>query len=62
VHNIQANPQVRVLLRGRWRSGTARLLPDDDAHARLRSLPSMNSAIVREFGTYLLTVRIDLHA
>jgi hypothetical protein len=37
------------------------LLPDDDAHARLRPLPSMNSAVVRAFGTDLLTVRIDLH-
>jgi deazaflavin-dependent oxidoreductase (nitroreductase family) len=61
VRNIQANPQVRVRLRGRWRSGTAKLLPDDDAHARLRSLPSMNSAVVRAFGTDLLTLRIDLH-
>jgi deazaflavin-dependent oxidoreductase (nitroreductase family) len=61
VRNIQANPQVRVRLRGRWRPGTARLLPDDDAHVRLRSLPSMNSAVVRAFGTDLLAVRIDLH-
>jgi deazaflavin-dependent oxidoreductase (nitroreductase family) len=61
VRNIQANPQVRLRLRGRWRSGTAQLLPEDDAPARLRSLPSMNSAVVRAFGTDLLTLRIDLH-
>jgi deazaflavin-dependent oxidoreductase (nitroreductase family) len=61
VRNIQANPHVRLRLRGRWRSGTAQLLPEDDAHARLRSLPSMNSAVVRAFGTDLLTLRIDLH-
>jgi hypothetical protein len=35
-------------------------LPGDDAHARLRSLPSMNSAVGRVFGTDLLTPRINL--
>jgi deazaflavin-dependent oxidoreductase (nitroreductase family) len=60
VRNIQADPRVRVRLRGRWRSGTAHLVPDDDAHARLESLPQFNSFGVRTFGTNLLTIRVDL--
>lgn len=60
VRNIQANPRVRVRLRGRWLSGTAHLVPDDDPHARLRELPQFNSFGVRTFGTNLLTLRVDL--
>jgi deazaflavin-dependent oxidoreductase (nitroreductase family) len=60
VRNIQANPRVRVRVRGKWHSGTAHLVPDDDPHARLRSLPQFNSFGVRTFGTNLLTVRVDL--
>jgi deazaflavin-dependent oxidoreductase (nitroreductase family) len=60
VRNIKANPRVRLRLGGKWRSGTAHLLPDDDTKARLRELPQMNSFGVRSFGTNLLTVRVDL--
>ncbi|GAB2754333.1 nitroreductase/quinone reductase family protein [Streptomyces bullii] len=60
VRNIRADPRVRVRIRGRWHTGTAHLLPDDDPVARLRSLPRLNSAGVRAFGTNLLTVRVDL--
>jgi deazaflavin-dependent oxidoreductase (nitroreductase family) len=60
VRNIQADPRVRVRLHGRWRRGTAHLVPDDDPHARLRELPQFNSFGVRTFGTNLLTVRVDL--
>jgi deazaflavin-dependent oxidoreductase (nitroreductase family) len=60
VRNIGANPAVRVRLNGRWHTGTAYLLPDDDPHARLRSLPQVNSLGVRSFGTNLLTIRVDL--
>jgi deazaflavin-dependent oxidoreductase (nitroreductase family) len=60
VKNIQANPQVRVRLNGKWHSGTAHLVPDDDPHARLQSLPQFNSFGVRTFGTNLLTIRVDL--
>lgn len=59
IRNIKADPRVRVRLKGRWHSGTAHLLPDDDARARLRELPPLNSAGVRTFGTNLLTVRVD---
>jgi deazaflavin-dependent oxidoreductase (nitroreductase family) len=60
VRNIKANPRVRVRLRGKWRSGTAHLMPGDDPHARLQELPQFNSFGVRTFGTNLLTVRVDL--
>jgi deazaflavin-dependent oxidoreductase (nitroreductase family) len=60
VKNIQANPNVRVRLRGRWHNGVAHLVPDDDPRERLRSLPQFNSFGVRTFGTNLLTIRVDL--
>ncbi|MFI5503720.1 nitroreductase/quinone reductase family protein [Nocardia asteroides] len=60
VRNILADNRVRVRLRGRWHSGVAHLLPEDDPRARLRALPRYNSAAVRAVGTDLLTIRIDL--
>lgn len=60
VLNIEADPRVRVRINGAWRTGTAHLLPDDDPIARLRELPSGNSAVVRLMGTDLLTIRVDL--
>ncbi|MFI6657490.1 nitroreductase/quinone reductase family protein [Streptomyces sp. NPDC050523] len=60
VRNIKADPRVRVRLHGRWYTGTAHLLPDDDPVARLRTLPRMNSLAVRVVGAALLTVRVDL--
>jgi len=72
VQNIQANPRVRLKLRdglrARWYTGTAQVLPDDDARERQRWLASQlpssasNAAAVRFFGTELLTVQIDLDA
>ncbi|MEU5093955.1 nitroreductase/quinone reductase family protein [Streptomyces sp. NPDC020996] len=60
VRNIKADPRVRVRVRGRWHTGTAHLLPDDDTAARLRALPRFNSAVVRRVGVGQLTVRVDL--
>lgn len=60
VRNIEADPRVRVRLRGRWRSGTGAVLPDDDPVARQRTLPRVHAATVRALGTQLVTVRIDL--
>lgn len=60
VRNIKADPEVRVRIMGRWHTGTAHLLPDDDPRARLRVLPRFNSAAVRAMGSNLLTVRVDL--
>jgi deazaflavin-dependent oxidoreductase (nitroreductase family) len=70
VHNISANPQVRIGLvaRGglRWRDGTARLLPDDDARGRQRELGRgrlgyrLDALILRGVATELTTIRVDL--
>ncbi|MFF1919901.1 nitroreductase/quinone reductase family protein [Streptomyces sp. NPDC058221] len=60
IRNIRADDRVRVRIKGRWHRGTAHPLPDDDAHARLRTLPAYNSAVVRVMGTDLLSVRVDL--
>lgn len=60
VRNIQAEPRVRVRIKGRWHTGTAHLLPDDDPRARLKALPRLNSAAVQAIGTDLLTIRVDL--
>lgn len=60
VRNIQADSHVRLRLRGRWHRSLAHLLPEDDAGARLKSLPRLNSTAVRALGTALLTIRINL--
>lgn len=66
VRNIEANPRVRVRVRGSWRSGTAVPMPDDDPRERHRIMGERNkrtrrnAAAVRAFGTDLMTVRIDL--
>jgi hypothetical protein len=52
---------VRIELRGGWRSGTARLLADDDPLERLRTMGlRLNAVVVRTMGTDLLTIRVDL--
>ncbi|MBB3665137.1 deazaflavin-dependent oxidoreductase (nitroreductase family) [Prauserella sediminis] len=60
VRNLMAEPRVRVRQRGVWYSGTAHVLPDDDARARLRTLPRLNGVMIRALGTNLTTIRIDL--
>ncbi|OBF80399.1 nitroreductase [Mycobacterium sp. 852002-51163_SCH5372311] len=60
VRNMKANPAVRVRIGGKWRNGTAHLLPDDDPVRRLGNLPRLNSAVVRLMGSDLLTIRVDL--
>ncbi|MEU1432299.1 nitroreductase/quinone reductase family protein [Nocardia sp. NPDC005746] len=60
IRNIEADNRVRLRIRGRWFTGTAHLMPEDDPVARLRSLPRANSTAVRVVGTDLMTVRIDL--
>jgi deazaflavin-dependent oxidoreductase (nitroreductase family) len=60
VRNIKSHNAVRLRIMGRWRSGTAVPLPDDDAIHRLKQLPRFNSAMVSALGTRPLTVRIDL--
>ena len=70
VRNLVRHPRVRLKLRhglfSRWHTGTAHVLSEDDPRERQRwlagKLPSSvaNAAVVRLFGTELLTVRIDL--
>jgi RNA polymerase sigma-70 factor, ECF subfamily len=71
VRNIEANPRVRVQVGRRWRAGTAQILAEDDALARLDMVASalgrmrrLDAAIFRSFvrllGTQPVTVRIDL--
>jgi deazaflavin-dependent oxidoreductase (nitroreductase family) len=63
VRNIVANPRVRVKVGRRWRSGTARPLPDDNPRERQRRIGlRFNAALVRAMGTELMTVRVDLDA
>jgi deazaflavin-dependent oxidoreductase (nitroreductase family) len=61
VRNIRRDPRVRVNIAGRWRSGTAHILPDDDPYRRLRRLGRpVNDAALLLVGTEQLTIRIDL--
>ena len=61
VRNIEADPQVRIRMRRRWRDARAQLLPDDDPAARLATFGrKSHEASVRRFGTDLATVRFDL--
>jgi deazaflavin-dependent oxidoreductase (nitroreductase family) len=61
VRNIQADPRVRVRVGGRWRTGSANPIPEDDPRERQRAIGlRLNAAVVRAMGTGLLTVRVDL--
>lgn len=61
VKNIRRDPRVRVRTHGRWRTGVATPLAEDDPIARQRSLRlGANALLVRLVGTALLTVRVDL--
>jgi deazaflavin-dependent oxidoreductase (nitroreductase family) len=61
VRNIACEPRVRVNIAGRWRSGTAHILPADDPYRRLRRLRRpVNDAALLLVGTEQLTIRIDL--
>ena len=72
VHNIRADPRVRVGVQAdrtlRWRSGTARVMTQDDARARQRELGRgrlayrLDALILRSLATELTTVRIKLDA
>jgi len=62
VRNLEATPSVRVRLRGRWRDATATVRDDDDPVARLGQFgDEKHAALVRKFGTSLLTIRIDVN-
>ncbi len=61
VRNIEAESRVRLMVGGRWRSGTAHPMPDDDPLERQKRIGRrLNAATVRAMGTELMTVRVDL--
>ena len=61
VRNIERDPRVRVKVRGRWRTGTAHVLPDEDPRALLRALKRpLNDAGLLLMASEPLVVRIDL--
>src|SRR5215208_5538745 len=61
VRNILADPRVRVRVGGRWRTGRAQVLADEDPYARLRLLRRpVNDALLLAIGTEQLVIRIDL--
>ena len=61
VKNIAANPRVRLKIGREWRSGTAKILEDDDPMARLRWLKRpLNDSVVLAVGTELLVIRVDI--
>ena len=60
VRNLEADPRVRLKLRGRWREGKAYACPDDDPRHRLLRLNPANSLFIWLAGTDLLTIRVDL--
>jgi deazaflavin-dependent oxidoreductase (nitroreductase family) len=60
VRNLEANPEVRVRVKGRWRAARARIRDDDAPQARLATFDRRaHEAAVRRFGTDLLTVEFD---
>ena len=60
VKNIEANPAVRVRARGRWHTGTAQVVADENARRRLMTMNPINSVFIWIAGTDLATIRIDL--
>jgi deazaflavin-dependent oxidoreductase (nitroreductase family) len=71
VHNLLADPRVRIGVadrgRLRWREGLARPLWDDDARARQRELGRghlgyrVDGMLLRSVATNMTTIRIDLN-
>lgn len=61
VRNVEADPNVRVRHRARWRPARAEIVDGDDPRARLSSWDRPGHArLVQSVGTQLATVRLDL--
>jgi len=61
VNNLEAHPDVRIRMRGRWRPAHAHIRDDDDAQARLEAFSRRaHEAAVRRFATDLLTIQFEL--
>ncbi len=57
--NIVDNPNVRVRRGNRWRTGVAKLRPDDDVVARGRKFGRLGAKVVKALETTPVSVRID---
>jgi deazaflavin-dependent oxidoreductase (nitroreductase family) len=60
VKNIEANSRVRVKVGGRWRTGSAHILGDEDPDFHVRRQSFLNVIGLRLVGTDLLPIRVDL--
>jgi deazaflavin-dependent oxidoreductase (nitroreductase family) len=60
VRNIEADPQVRVQVGGKWRDGVATICDGDRPRKRLLQINPLNSVFLRIAGRELLTIRVDL--
>ncbi len=61
VRNLEANPRVRVFVHGRWRTGTARVAPEENPRERLKRVGSALSRLaVRLAAVDPVVVRVDL--
>ncbi len=56
VRNLEADPNVRIKVKGRWIDGRATIVPDEEPRQHTKGL---NGAMVRLVGTDLLAIRID---
>ena len=63
VRNLEANPYVRVRVKGHWRAARAHIRDDDDPEARLDTFARRShEAAIHRFGTDLLTIEFDFGA
>ena len=60
VRNLQAHPEIRVRVHGRWRRGTAHLVPDDRPLLRALRINPANGLFVAIASPDPVTIRIDL--
>lgn len=60
VRNLVADPRVRVKVGGRWRTGIAHLVPDDNPRTRMFILNPVNGLYITIAGRRFLLVRVEL--
>ncbi|MGL6234520.1 MAG: nitroreductase family deazaflavin-dependent oxidoreductase [Segniliparus sp.] len=58
-HNVEADPNVRLKYRGEWLAGKARLVPEDDVVARVKTFSKTDQAGLNALKTTPISVRID---
>lgn len=60
LHNLRADPQVRVRVGGRWRDGVADVVPEDDPRSRALRVNPINGSFIRLATSDLVSVRVAL--